>query len=176
MKVATITTTALSLALGALFAGPANAAIERHTLSASPADRCQGALPSFEGALRKRPLGVQNEGAATAFVTCAFAVEGLQEEAGSYSLSTWYYNANQVATNLTCTAVSGFQTGTNEYVSQTVTIAAGQQGQLFWDDADFASGLGDGLIAISCGLPVGVAVNDTYISWDEDDSEDPPNP
>lgn len=161
--------TALSAALAMLISAPGFAAVEDHTLSASPAERCQGALPSFEGSLRKRPLAVQNEGTSNAFITCAFAVELSQAVPGSESLSTWYHNANATDVDLTCTAVSGYQTGTNEFVSETITITAGNQGQIFWEDADFASGI-EGLIAISCNLPPGVGVNDTYMNWDEDDA------
>lgn len=163
---------ALGAALGMLLGAPAFAADEQHTLSASPADRCQGALPSFEGSLRKRPLAVQNEGTSSAFITCAFAVESRQSLAGSQSLSTWFYNANATDVELTCTAVTGYQTGTNEYVSDSVTIPAGEQDQIFWTDADFAEGI-DGLVSISCNLPPGVGVNDTYINWAENDAEAP---
>lgn len=169
MKLAT-GTTALSLALGMLLSAPVLAADEEHTLSASPADRCQGALPNFEGAIRKRPLAVQNEGTSNAFITCAFATEGGQALAGSRSLSTWYFNANDAATDVTCTAVSGFQTGTNEFISQTVTINPGEQGQIFWEDVDFEGGLAD-LVAVSCNLAPGIGINDTYINWIENDNE-----
>jgi hypothetical protein len=67
---------------------------------------------------------------------------------------------------------SGYQTGTNEYVSDSVTIPAGEQGQIFWTDADFVEGI-DGLVSISCNLPPGVGVNDTYINWIENDAEAP---
>lgn len=163
-------TTALSLALGMLLSAPALAADETHNLSASPADRCQGALPNFEGAIRKRPLAVQNEGGTNAFITCAFATEGGQAIDGSRSLSTWYFNANEAATDVTCTAVTGYQTGSNEFVSETVTIDPGEQGQIFWSDADFVDGLGD-LVAISCNLAPGIGINDTYINWVENDNE-----
>lgn len=170
MKLA-IGTTALSLALGMLFSASALAADEAHTLSASPVDRCQGALPNFEGAIRKRPLAVQNEGSTNAFITCAFATESGQALDGSRSLSTWFFNANAAATDVACTAVSGYQTGANEFVSKSVSIGPGEQGQLFWNDADFAEeGLGD-LVAISCNLAPGIGINDTYINWVENDNE-----
>jgi len=48
-------------------------AVDLERLSmANAVGRCQGALPNYEGAIRKRPLAVQNEGTGSAFVTCAF--------------------------------------------------------------------------------------------------------
>ena len=35
---------------------------------------CNGALPGFEGALRKRPLAIANEGTSSAFVSCTLPV------------------------------------------------------------------------------------------------------
>lgn len=39
----------------------------------NPVESCQGALPHYDNALRKRPLGITNEGSSTVFVTCSMA-------------------------------------------------------------------------------------------------------
>ena len=56
------------LAAGALAPQPAAAL----RVVAQATAICQGALPAFETQIRKRPLALQNEGEANAFVTCSF--------------------------------------------------------------------------------------------------------
>ncbi len=66
--------------LTAAIATSAPAGVHAATLNrlvyANAASYCQPALPAF-GKVRKRPLGVQNEGEGNAFVTCAFAAQAL---------------------------------------------------------------------------------------------------
>ena len=58
-----VTACTIVIAAAALHATPARAS---HWSNA--VDTCQGSLPSFEGALRKRPLAIVNEGTSNAFV------------------------------------------------------------------------------------------------------------
>ncbi len=68
--------TALVLAIGASFASfDAQAVTQNRRFQANATSYCQAALPAFEGAIRKRPLAVQNEGTTNAFVTCSFTME-----------------------------------------------------------------------------------------------------
>lgn len=71
-----------TLALAALVAGagaaPGAAAVEVTRLETNAAvSACRAALPTYQHALRFRPLSVQNESATTAFVTCALENESL---------------------------------------------------------------------------------------------------
>ncbi len=47
---------------------PKASPIDAHTAPKN----CQPALPLDDAAVRKKPLAVQNEGIATAFITCSF--------------------------------------------------------------------------------------------------------
>ena len=161
----------LTVAVASAYSLPSSAAIEQHGNASNPAARCQGALPAFETAIRKRPLAITNEGTSAAFVTCGFEYDAVDAEGNApVLLDTYFSNTTAAELSVTCTAVSGFETGDNEFVSQTVAIAPGTQGNLFWEDADFpVDGLASGLVSISCNLPAGAAVNDTYIWWLADD-------
>jgi hypothetical protein len=154
---------------------PACAIDEQHVVSAGPVEHCQAALPVFETGLRKRPLALGNEGPKTAFVTCSFAFDVGQVVRGSVELEMVVTNSTTRAVDLLCTAISSAEGLTGElapeYAPQRVTIAARSQSQLYWAEVGFSHGLStSGLVSVSCAVPVGVGLNDTYIGWIEDDA------
>lgn len=83
----------LALAPGAVMSIDADAATLPRVSATNPAGICQGALPAFETAIRKRPLAVQNEGDSTTFVTCSFTAQGGPANSTylnpTWSMSTW---------------------------------------------------------------------------------------
>lgn len=163
---------ALTLAAAATYSVPAIAQTV-HANGSQPAARCQGALPAFETAIRKRPLAIQNEGTSSSFITCGFEFDSYEAiDNSALMVDTYFTNNTAAPVSLTCTAVTGWQTGDNEFVSLTEVIAPGAQSEnMVWYAEDFAGGgLATGLVAISCNLPVGVGVNDTYIYWASDDA------
>jgi len=95
---------ALAIGLFGACATPDAQAVTRFaTVNASGA--CQSSLPVFDVQIRKRPLAVQNEGTAPAYVTCSFYAPGA---AGGLKSVLVYASVNdQVADTLTCTGVSG---------------------------------------------------------------------
>ncbi len=162
---------AAALVLGLGVAGQASAVNVTNVISTQGTSRCQGSLPAFEGAFRKRPLSYKNEGTANAFVTCAFPINIGTALAGGSGLDVYFGNESAASVTLTCNAVTAWFTGTNEYSSKSVTIAAGAQGDIFWGESDFpTNGLSSGLITISCALPPSVGINDTYTVWTSDDA------
>ncbi|MEO6365124.1 MAG: hypothetical protein ABIO38_03620 [Luteimonas sp.] len=149
------------------------AANEVNTSSANAVARCQGALPNYESALRKRPLAVDNVSTASAFVTCAFEMRG---DAGAlaHQVDVWFGNNTASPQNITCNGVQGYNGG-SEARGKTTTVPANSQSVLTWTDADFTAGI-DGLFSLSCLMPAGTGVNDTYASWSENDADAPPAP
>ena len=172
MKLAS-TIAGMTLAVAAAYSVPA-VAQEYHVNASQPAARCQSALPVFDTVLRKRPLAVQNEGATSTFISCAFEMDGGEAtiDNSAILLDTYFTNFGETDTQVTCTAVTGYAGGENEYVSITVDvpteIVEETDGNAYWTDTDFeGGGMETSLIAISCNLPPGVGINDTYIWWDE---------
>lgn len=163
----------LTVAVAAAYAAPTSAqtAPSLHSNASQPTARCQGALPVFETQIRKRPLAVQNEGSRNTFVTCSFEFDsGNAVDFAATMVDTYFTNLSDEEADVTCTAVTGWQGGENEYVSFTTPVApeGEEQGNLFWVGDDFeGGGLETGLVSISCALPPGVGVNDTYVYWDE---------
>ena len=151
----------------------AQAVTQQREFASNAAGLCQSALPVFDGVIRKRPLAVQNEGTSNAFVTCAFT--GEYDFAGFYNTTsyTMYARSNDgAAHDLSCTGVTGYATGTNEFVVKTVSLPAdGSQQSLQWTGADFADAtatINYETFATSCNLLPGVGLNDTYVDFNED--------
>jgi hypothetical protein len=167
MKLAsTIATLTLAIA-GAYSAGAIAQEAEFHASSSQAVARCQSSLPVFDTAIRKRPLAVQNEGDGNSFVTCGFEFDGGEAEDFAIDMAELYvHNNNEEAIDVTCTAVTGWQGGDTEYVSLTHTVPAGDQEAFFWGRDDFpGDGLATGLVGVSCNLPAGTGINDTYVYW-----------
>jgi len=163
MKLAT-TIAGLTLAIGAVYSTPATAEVI-YSHASQPAARCQGALPAFETAIRKRPLAVQNEGTAASFVTCGFETEIYQSlTGGPIAVDIYFTNNTQQDQTVTCTAVTGWAGGENEFVAYEAVMAPGGDGSIFVIDEDFANdGMATGLVALSCRLPAGTGINDSYV-------------
>jgi len=163
-------TTATLAAAILVTTGIAQAANETNELSSNGVSHCQGALPNFEGAFRKRPLAIDNEGSAPAFLTCAFELRSTG--ALGHAVDVWFGNNTATGKTINCTGVQGFN-GTSEAVTRSVVVPGNSQDNVTWTDADFAAGIG-GLLSISCQLPPGTGINDTYAAWLENDATEPP--
>ena len=168
---------ALCVLAAAATAGQAFAGVEDNQSAANAAARCNGALPSFEGNLRKRPLAVINEGSAAAFVTCAFEIDDEQAINGADYYGAYFINKSSSAATVSCTGVSGIETGaggaTVVMKSKTAVVPANgtAQAPLFFDSAtDYGGNAIYPLTAISCHLPPGVGINDTYVGYQTNDA------
>lgn len=85
----------------------------------------------------------------------------------------WFTTSSQTPTTISCTGVTGFDTGFNESVTKTVVAPAnGGQVNLAWRGVDFGGAPAeipdDGLFSVSCTLPAGAVINDSYINFEED--------
>lgn len=131
-----------------------------HTDFGSAVAACQGALPAYEGTLRKRPLAMQNEGAAPAFVNCAFPVENLL-----WRFEVSLRSMSGSAASVSCTAVNGYDGGEPRYATKTVVLAAdGSPASLIWRPADFggADTFPIMQVSLSCVLPRGASLGRTW--------------
>ena len=164
--------TTATLAAAMLAVGLAQAANETNELSSNAVSHCQGALPSFEGAFRKRPLAIDNEGTSAAFLTCAFELRGTG--ALGHAVDVWFGNNTATPKIISCTGVQGYNGG-SEAVAKTVEVPANSQDNILWVDGDFEAGIA-GMLSISCHMPPGTGVNDTYAAWLENDATEPPAP
>lgn len=141
----------------------AGAVNQDRTSYTNPAGICQGALPVFDGLIRKRPLALQNEATSPAFVTCSYTTQGQATRVRQYVNTT-----GGVSAMFSCTAVTGWATGTNLYVTKSVQVGpTSGQDVLEWLPADFGAGTLPNLISVSCNLPPGAALNDAWLDFYE---------
>lgn len=113
---------------------------------------CQAALPAFEGQVRKRPLALQNEGTAPAFVSCS-PHQFLSLYDATYGVRLEIVNIGSAAASVTCTAVN-VNAEAPEYIPKTVEVAAGSNAAM--DFSESVDGFSFG--SFSCNLPVGTGI------------------
>lgn len=152
-----------------LSSSPGAAIDKQMEMSANAAANCQGALPNFEGSIRKRPLGVQNEGSESAFVTCAFASQYDVAAVTDIShFAAFFVNKGTAEATVACTGVAGFETGeSNVYISKSITVAPNSTVHAFlqfWQDDNGGESFYP-LVSMSCKIPPGVGINDTYVGY-----------
>jgi len=113
---------------------------------------CQGALPAFDGRLRKRPLAFANEGAANAFVTCDTDSFSTASE-GTFTLISMFFHNNGPGTSaIACTLVDIGASTTTYHPRTTGAVAPGEDGFILWPASD-NGGEPFRAPAISCNLP-----------------------
>ena len=140
------------------FSTQARAVTVDRGLTANPVTFCQAALPAYEGLIRKRPLAVQNEGTATAFVTCGFVNDATST--GTRKVFAYFLNNDSAARQVTCTLVTSVAGATNLYFTKSITIPANSTGQfLTWEaGVDTGGTYFSRWVALSCSLPVGTGI------------------
>ena len=145
---------AATLTIGTLFvAGPAHAVDVSRLEIINPLNACQGALPTFEGSLRKRPRGFINEGSEIAFVSCGFPAEAGADK--TTQINVEFRNEGTATQTVSCTAVD--TRSPPKFSVKSLAVAAGSAGQLAWTAAD-NEGVNYRYPAVSCGLPTGMLI------------------
>ena len=149
----TILAIAAAAVAAATLAAPARAEIIYFDMTGYATGSCQAALPAFEGQIRKRPLALQNEGTAAAFVTCSpQTFTRLYDRVLGMNIEL--LNNGTAAVTISCTGVSP-AAGGPLYVSKSYTVAAGGIGffNFSYDTDGFING------SVSCQLPPGAGLS-----------------
>ena len=148
-----------AVVVAAIATTDASAALIQRQSFHNAGSACTGALPTYEGALRKRPRAIANEGATTAFVTCSMNTEELSATRSTYA-AIRLFNAGTSAAAVSCTFVNGadWEGAIND--TQTVNVPAGGSAFALWGsaaaDAPVFTRWG---VNFSCALPPGVGVS-----------------
>lgn len=156
----------------AVLAPDMTAAADRQ-IASQAVNYCQSALPVFDGNIRKRPLAVQNEGTGTAFVTCSYPSGEGRGIGGSVTTQVWQYFINNADGDLTvnCTGVSGVTLENAQFIVKSNVVPAGASSVLVWSAEDFAGAPAvfpsHSVFSISCSLPPGAGLRQSYVNSDE---------
>ncbi|MEP6633531.1 MAG: hypothetical protein ABJA62_04910 [Luteimonas sp.] len=163
----------LALLIGASIASGDALAVDKTRIGyINATGACQSALPVFDGVIRKRPLGVQNEGpqgSADSFVNCSLPGQsGSQITKVTLDLAT--IPGGVIPNNIGCTGINGFYGGNAKYVTKNVIANAdGTAVTMQWTAADFnAASFPSDIFNIQCKMPrgTGIYVIATYYSED----------
>ncbi len=121
---------------------------------------CQGALPTYEASLRKKPLGIINQGNVGTFVTCSPPTFADRVELLGQKYLFVNVNSSGVAV-VNCTGVNGWggSAFTPVYTTHSVIVEAGQSGRLEFSPGPPGSGFDPSVpMNVSCLLPPGTGV------------------
>ena len=118
---------------------------------------CNGALPGFEGALRKRPLAIANEGASNAFVSCTLATDQVLST-GVTTAGVGIINRDTVPVAVSCTFVDGTAPEIAgaippTFYPKTIAILPGSAPSIVWTADEFGLTTFSEIASISCNLP-----------------------
>lgn len=121
---------------------------------------CNGALPGFEGALRKRPLGIANEGTGNAIVSCAVPADQYGN-LGNVAVGVALGNSTGNLVAISCTFVDGTSpklVGAIPPTYRTKNIALGPDAGdvVSWTATEFGIAKFSPVASFSCSLPPGV--------------------
>lgn len=149
---------------------PAMAVQRSYNINATGA--CNGALPSFEGALRKRPTAIANEGTAPAFVSCSVLSDSLNTE-GNQLVGIGFNNHGATEVTFSCTLVDGYASpwgsgGGPSYYPMQITIGGHGSQAVLWYAVDEGVAHFTTSANLSCNLPPGVEIN-VLVTLFEDD-------
>jgi len=162
-----------TLVIGTLIAslgisGQASAVKQERTSFQGAVNNCQAPLPSFEGAFRKRPLGIANGGSSPAFINCALSAQEINSD-GIFTVLVLLINRGAASVEVSCTLIDGLASplGTPSFFPKIFTVAAGQSAPGQWTQAD-NSGRFFFLPSLSCMIPPGVEINGTLTFYNID--------
>lgn len=151
-----IAITSFAAALGIMLGlpGAATAATVRvHSYSATAV--CEAPLPTYDATLRKRPLGIANEGLATIFISCSLPSDVVGDTATSTVFV--YFQSMGSGGTVSCNLVAGSRPYGTSSVGGTAVIAAGSAGYLQWSNVNKVSAYGS--FNFSCNLPRNIEMN-----------------
>lgn len=119
---------------------------------------CTGALPTYEGALRKRPTAIANQGSDFAFVTCSAEGDYLRSTTPT-TVVIRVTNRNANSVDLSCTFINGDAQYGTIFIPQTKSLLPGIDVQMAWNPVPPAANFEKHTVSVSCALPPNVELN-----------------
>lgn len=145
-----------ALALAAVLHAPVSSAATERVQRISATAVCEAPLPSFDVTLRKRPVGIRNEGEVPIFISCALPADSTAPRGGAMVSVRFALPAGAPAVTMACTLVAG-SPGNLHYAVGSVAVASGGSAWLTWSNIDKQATRG--ALNFSCNLPPGMDVS-----------------
>jgi len=150
----------------------ARAAVVNYTLVANAPAHCQAFTPGPANTVRNRVVGSENVGAAMN-VACTFEMVRSSTSSNVSSVTLWFSNNLGGSVNVSCTLLTGYQGMSGATVlNKSVAVSVGVQNYMSFTASDTSNpadtDLGNTIVGVNCTLPQGAVINDTYISWTDE--------
>lgn len=171
---------AVVLVMGA-GSGSADAAIERLEHVTNASSICNGVRAGDRAMLSASALELANVGGSAAFVNCSFVTLMDQDNGGNVGLTpvryygAYFTNSKNAAATVKCTSVVGYanKSGGNVYETMEVVVPSdssvdGGSGYIFFGDEPGLEIYQN--VSMTCVVPAGVGVADTYLGFSMDDA------
>lgn len=149
---------ALAAAALAVAAGAASALDLTRIEYQNGGNACTGALPSYEGAFRKRPLEIKNEGTTSAFATCSTPTEETARRATFAGVRAQNHAAAGVSMSCTLVIGSYYESSSIAYFPKTLTVPANGFARFDWTPESGNPTFGGRTVSFSCNVPPGVGI------------------
>lgn len=115
---------------------------------------CASPLPQYDATLRKRPLGITNEGTTPIFISCSVPTDFYGDNTGTVNLVFTSFGAGAT---VNCTLVAGSRLGGTGSIAGSAVVAASGTSELIWNNVNKGSPYG--AYNFSCNLPPGIELN-----------------
>lgn len=166
----------LTLVIGAAVATTSASAtvVDMGTMANAPAI-CQAFTPGITNTIRNRVIGSENVGPPIA-IACDFVKPFSESDSNVIAVQLYFSNNNAsgASANVNCTMLTGFQ-GESGAIAINKSVSIDPQGRgetILFDSNDTPDttdrDLGNTLVGINCTLPKGVAINDTYLLYEDE--------
>lgn len=117
---------------------------------------CSGPLPAYDGALRRSPLGIRNQGNENVFISCSLPADYVGDMT-SGTVQPSFHNFGVIPATVKCTMVAGMREYGFGSVAATTSVAASGDNQISWFSIDKHDIFGS--YNFSCILPPNVEIN-----------------
>ena len=157
--------TALPVALcagalaGALASGQADAATSRgHYISATAV--CSGPLPVYDNQLKRRPLGILNQGTTNVFISCSVPSDYEGDLTSVNNFIRIYFRSFGAGGTIACTLNAGNRIDGSGSVALSTPIAAGGDSDIYFGNINKINFWGS--YNFSCNVPADVEMNQIF--------------
>lgn len=133
----------------------ADAATQRATYVTATA-ACSGPIPASDGALRRSPLGIRNDGTSNVFISCSLPADFVGDMTTG-TIEPHFHNFGAASATVNCTLTAGNRFGGFGSVAGSTSITAGGDSYISWSSIDKKHNWGS--YNFSCILPPGVEIN-----------------
>lgn len=146
---------AASCALGlfAMLHAPAASAATERVQRVSATAVCEAPLPVFDTTLRKRPIGITNQGGPSVFVSCSLPADSAAPPGGASVSARFAMIGEAPPVTVQCQLVAGTADAPT-YTAGSIVVPAAGSAWLTWNGVD--KGTASATLNFSCHLPSGV--------------------